>query len=61
MLYTEFKKWLNQNCPVHMPQEDFFEFCALVGVLTLQNAIVKEGVTVQEVINNLFDKPNQVQ
>lgn len=61
MLYAEFQKWLNQNCPVDMPQEDFLEFCALVGVLTLHNAIVKEGVTVQEVINNLFDKPKQVQ
>ena len=61
MLYTEFQKWLKNNCPLGMSSDDFLEFCALVGVLTLQNSIVKEGLTVEEIVNNLFDKPKHLQ
>lgn len=61
MLYSEFQKWLKEQCPLDMSPHDFLEFCALIGVLTLQNAIVKEGVTVQEVISNVFDKRKELQ
>lgn len=57
MMYSEFQGWLSRNRPMDIPENDFLEFCALCGVLTIQNTIENEGLTVPELINKFFDKP----
>lgn len=61
MLYTEFKRWLKDNCPPDLDEFDFLEFCAMIGALNLQNAKTEEGVTIEEIIERLFDKPKHMQ
>lgn len=61
MLYSEFQKWLKENCPLGLDEFDFLEFCAMIGCLNIQKAKIEEGITVDELIERLFDKPKQVQ
>lgn len=61
MFYEEFKNWLKNNCPTGIEPFDFLEFCAMIGCLTIENSIKKEGITIDELIVNLFDKENQIQ
>lgn len=56
MLYSEFQKWLDLNRPVDISRQDFLEFCAFCGALTIQNTIINEGLTVSELIEKFFDK-----
>jgi len=57
MVYSEFKNWLSLNCPLDIPEQDFLEFCALCGALTIQKTIETEGLTISDLINRIFDKP----
>lgn len=61
MLYSEFKKWLESNCPLGVPEHDFLEFCAMIGCIALQKAIDAEEDTIEGIIERLFDKPVELQ
>lgn len=60
MLYQEYLKWLNTNCPPSLPFDDFKDFCAMCGALTLQNTMNADGLTIHELIERLFDKPRSL-
>lgn len=60
MLYEEYRKWLNRNCPPALPFDDFQEFCALVGVITIQNTLNAKDLTLDEMIKRFFDKPSSL-
>lgn len=61
MLYDQFKVWLKDNLPVGEDEYAFLEFCAMIGCLTLQQNMNEEGITIDELMGRLFDKPRQMQ
>jgi hypothetical protein len=60
MLYQEYQKWLGRNCPPSLTAEDFQEFCALIGAMSIQKTITESQLTIDELIERLFDKPRSL-
>jgi hypothetical protein len=56
MLYSEFLNWIKENKPSDMLDGDFLEFCALIGVLSIQNTLIGSHMTIDDLIDKFFDK-----
>lgn len=55
MTYDGFRGWLDNNRPFDMPMDEFLEFCAVCGVLTIQHTVDSEGLTITQLINKFYD------
>lgn len=55
MLYSEFNSWLIRNKPDGVDDDDFRDFCALCGVLTIQNTLKNSDMTVSDLMDRFFN------
>jgi hypothetical protein len=55
MLYDEFQSWLISNKPSDIDDYEFLEFCALCGVLTIQNTLKTSDITISELMSRFFE------
>lgn len=55
MLYSEFNSWLICNKPDGVDDDDFLTFCALCGVLTIQNTLKNSDMTVSDLMVRFFN------